>query len=211
MPLSKAQAIRAHGGHAGRVGALEGMSREERITAAELHERYLGDVYRYVVQRVRTVEEAEDVTAEVFAAAAAGLSRFRGQCPPHLWLLSIARRLIARAARRRAVRRETLASELAEAAPEAASIWEALAEVEGPEAALMRSEASRMLEELVAQLSPDQREALALQYRERLSIAEIAIVMERSPASVKSLLQRAREVIRRRGRSYFLGDEAENE
>jgi RNA polymerase sigma-70 factor (ECF subfamily) len=211
MRLSKAQAIYPHSGHAARVGALDGMSREEGITAAELHERYLDDVYRYVVQRVRTIEEAEDVTAEVFAAAAAGLPRFRGQCPPHLWLLSIARRRIARAARRRAVRRETLASELAEAAAEAASIWEALAEVEGPETALMRAEASRVLEELVARLSPDQREALALQYRERLTIAEIAMVMERSPASVKSLLQRAREVLRRRGRSYFVGDEPESE
>ena len=74
----------------------------------------------------------------------------------------------------------------------------------------MRAEASRVLSGLVARLSPDQREALALQYMERLSIAEIATVMGRSPASIKSLLQRARDVLRRQGRRYFVGDEEGN-
>src|SRR5713101_1167364 len=92
------------------MGALDWMSRAEETTAAGLHERYLDDVFRYVLRRVLRVEEAEDITAEVFAAAAAGLSRFRSQCPPYLWLLSIARRQIARAHRRQIARRETLAS-----------------------------------------------------------------------------------------------------
>jgi RNA polymerase sigma-70 factor (ECF subfamily) len=184
-----------------------GVNRPEALTAAALHERYLDAVYDYVVQRAPSIEEAEDITAEVFAAAAAGLSRFRGQCPPYLWLLSIARRRIARARRRWAVRRETLASELSEDPPQAASLWEAVAAVEGPEAAVVRAEASRVLSRLVSQLCPDQREALALQYLERLSVAEIAVVMGRSPASVKSLLQRARATLLRTGRPYFLGED----
>src|SRR5207253_1579137 len=87
------------------------------VTAAGLHERYLEDVFRYVLRRVPRREEAEDITAEVFAAAFAGLPRFRGQCPPYLWLLGIARRQIAIALRRRVARRETLASELDDESP----------------------------------------------------------------------------------------------
>jgi DNA-directed RNA polymerase specialized sigma24 family protein len=49
-----------------------------------------------------------------------------------------------------------------------------------------------------------------LQYVEQLSVAEIAVVMGRSPASVKSLLQRARETLYRRGRAYFLDDDEES-
>ena len=107
--------------------------------------------------------------------------------PPYLWLLSIARRQIARAWRRRAARRKYLASELAGAAPEAAALWEQArsaaggAVFEGPEAALMRAEARQMLTGLVARLNPDQREALMLQYVEQLSVADIALVMGRSP------------------------------
>src|SRR5712692_9149812 len=115
--------------------ALDRMSRTEEISAAGLHERYLGDVFRYVLRRVPRQEEAEDITAEVFAAAYIGLPRFRGQCPPYLWLLSIARRKIVDSQRRSAARRETLASELAGESPETDPIWHVLAAVEGPEAA----------------------------------------------------------------------------
>ena len=188
-------------------GARDWMNRADAITAAELHERYLKEVFRYVLQRVTTIEEAEDITAEVFAAAATGLPRFRGECAPHLWLLSIARRQIARAHRRKAARRETFASELAGEAPEAPALWEALAAVEGPEAALLRAEARRELYRLIRQLHPDQREALMLHYMERLSVAEIAVVMERSPGAVASLLHRARAALYRQGRDYFLGED----
>src|SRR5437899_6303338 len=95
------------------------MNEADWTTAGVLHERYLGEVFRYVLRRVPRQEEAEDITAEVFAAAFVGLPRFRGQCSPYLWLLGIARRKIADALRRRAARPETLASELADEMTEA--------------------------------------------------------------------------------------------
>jgi RNA polymerase sigma-70 factor (ECF subfamily) len=203
MLLTRPQAIGAQ------AGALDRMSQAEEVTAAALHERYARDVFQYVVRRVPRREEAEDITAEVFAAAFVGLPRFRGQSPPYLWLLGIARRQIAIALRRKAARRETLASELAGGTLDADPLLEALAAVEGPEAALVRAEARRVLRDLLDQLGADQREALMLQQVERLSVAEIAVVMRRSPASIYSLLKRARAALYRRGRSYFLGDDEE--
>ena len=189
------------------AGALDRMDPAEWATAAVLHERYLKEVFRYVLRRVPQREEAEDITAQVFGAAFVSLPSFRGQCSPYLWLLGIARRKIADALRRRESRRETLASELADAAVAEDPIWEALAAVEGPEAAIVRSEARRVLRELVAGLNPDQREALMLQYVEQLSVADIGAVMGRSTGSVYSLLKRARATLYRRGRGYFLGED----
>jgi RNA polymerase sigma factor (sigma-70 family) len=60
---------------------------------------------------------------------------------------------------------------------------------------------------LVAELSPDQREALMLLYMDKLSVAEIAVVMGRSPGAVSNLLNRARASLYRRGRAYFLGED----
>lgn len=212
MPLSKSQVASvpvgaSSPGRAWGDAATDRIDRADGVTAAGLHERYLEDVYRYVFQRVPRTEEAEDITAEVFAAAAAGLTRFRGHCPPYLWLLSIARRKIIDARRRRAARRETLASELAGEEPDAEALFETLGETESPEAAVMRAEARQVLRELVAQLSPDQREALMLQYQEQLSAAEIAVVMGRTPSSIYSLLKRARATLQRRGRDYFAEDQ----
>jgi RNA polymerase sigma-70 factor, ECF subfamily len=203
MPLTESEATYDRIGPLGQRAREAGGERAETVTAAELHARYLTDVFRYVLRRVPRQEEAEDITAQVFAAAFEGLSRFRGQCSPYLWLLGIARRQIAIALRRRAGRRETLASELEGDVEDADPLWTALAASEGPEAALMRAESRRVLRELVARLNPDQREALMLQYVERLSAAEIAVVMGRSPTSVYSLLKRARAKLYREGRTYF--------
>ena len=203
MPVIREQATCAP------VGPLDRMNHANGISAAGLHERYLEDVYRYVLRHVSGIEAAEDITAEVFAAAAAGLSRFRGQSLPYVWLLSIARRKIIDFRRRRTARPEMLASELADAAVEAEALWEALTAVEGPEAIVMRAEARRVARELLAQLNADQREAVLLQYVEGLSVAEIAAVMGRSPGAITSLLHRARATLYRRGRAYFLDDDEE--
>src|SRR4051794_34559522 len=107
MPVIKTQVIHPRGGQSGSgywpqadersrapevsVGALGRMNHAEELTAAGLYERYLEAVSRYVLRRAPGVEEAEDITAEVFAAAAVGLPRFRGHCSPYTWLISIAR------------------------------------------------------------------------------------------------------------------------
>src|SRR6266566_3489750 len=125
--MSKSGTIQQRSGSLSSVGALDGMNSAEQITAEELYQRYLGDVCCYVVRQVGRIEEAEDIIAEVFAAATAGLHRFRSQCPPRLWLLSIARRKIIDAGRRRAARRESLVSELDVDGVEAAAFWGAMA------------------------------------------------------------------------------------
>jgi RNA polymerase sigma-70 factor, ECF subfamily len=203
--LTESEATYARVGPFGPSPREAGGAQSAPLTAAELHASYLKDVFRYVLRRVPRQEEAEDITAQVFAATFEGLSQFRGQCPPYLWLLGIARRQIAISLRRRSARRETLASELGDDALDADPIWATLAASEGPEAALMRAESRRVLQDLVAGLNPDQREALMLQQVERLSVGEIAVVMGRSVASVYSLLKRARATLYRRGRDYFEG------
>jgi len=180
----------------------------ERLEAAELHAHHLDDVFRYVSRRVPQREEAEDITAETFAAAFEALPKFRGHCEPRLWLLGIARRKIADAGRRTKRRPETLASEFSQHSIHADVIASELASArDEPVAVLSQDEANRRVRELMAQLKEEQREALLLKYVEGLSINEIAVVMGRSPAATNSLLQRARATVFRHGREYFLHDE----
>ena len=181
----------------------------ERIEPEELHARYLKEVFRYVSRRVPR-QEADDITMQVIAAALESLPRFRGECPPRVWLLKIAHRKVVDALRRRAARRETLASEMADRESDTDPLADTLiSTVEGPEAALQRAETRRMIRHLVDELNKDQREALLLQYVEALSVAEIAVIMGRSTAAIDSLLQRARATLFRLGKPYFLGDDRE--
>lgn len=169
------------------------------LSAATVQTQFLSAVYAYVARRVSRREDAEDITAEVFAAAFARLSDLRRADDPFLWLLGIARRKIADTLRRKSRHREFLASEIVTGVPEQTG--------RSPQSHYEQEERHRWICTLVAALPELQREALLLQYVEELSIAQIAVVMRRSPAAVNSLLQRARATLYREGRAYFLNEE----
>src|SRR5256714_12738179 len=65
--------------------------------------RHYADVYRYVRRRTRDEHQAEELTQQVFADAAASL-RCDGR-PPIAWLYAVAKRRFADAARRDSRRR----------------------------------------------------------------------------------------------------------
>ncbi|MGC4048045.1 MAG: sigma-70 family RNA polymerase sigma factor [Armatimonas sp.] len=70
-------------------------------SADALHEQYLETVFRYVSRRLPVRAEAEDITAETFAAAFTALHTLRPDTDPLPWLLAIARRKIIDHARKR--------------------------------------------------------------------------------------------------------------
>ena len=182
----------------GEADAEDGRREPERIGTAEaLHQRYLADVFAYVARRVSDRQEAEDITAEVFAAAFVALTHQKGPNGPYPWLLGIARRKIADSHRRQK-RREGHVQELADDLPAPSA--------DLPEARLARGERQRLIHEMLTNLPADQREALLLHYVEELPQTEIAVVLGRSPAAVNSLLQRARAAVYRQGQAYFLNE-----
>lgn len=186
---------------------VEKTDRKEQLHATALQERYLRDVFEYVARRISDREEAEDITAEVFAAAFSALPRFRHECSPRVWLLGIARRRIVNSLRRGKHRPSSL-SQFHDTADELAGLLEANApQSDGPSTTLERYEARQAIRQILEGLKEDQREALLLKYVEGLSMREIALVMKRSPQAVNSLLQRARKTAYERGKAYFLDDE----
>ncbi len=70
--------------------------------AEQAFRRHYRDVYGFVRRRSATSAEAEDITADVFVAAVAGLDRFEpGATPVLAWLYTVARRRLVDEARRR--------------------------------------------------------------------------------------------------------------
>ena len=200
----------AHGNEACRLDLA--MQETQQLDAAQLQRQYLKDVFRYVSRRVADREQAEDITAETFAAAFAALPKFRGQCDPKIWLFSIARHNILMELRRKKVRPQTLSldrqySAHEEGLPADEPSIRTENPADNPQAALEREEARQTIRKMMSALKEDQCEALRLKYWEDLSINEMAVVLKRSPAAVNSLLQRARQTLFQKGQTYF----AENE
>src|SRR5207249_10407808 len=124
-----------------------------------LHDRYLQAVFTYVSCHVPDRSEAEDITAEVFAAALAALPRFRGDSGHYAWLLGIARRKIVDATRRRRHRRELLDTDLTEPERESPGLLLATDIEELPGAAVQHAAARQGMRRPPAGLPEAQREA----------------------------------------------------
>jgi RNA polymerase sigma-70 factor (ECF subfamily) len=85
------------------------------------------EVFRFVRRRAGSVEEAEDVTQDTFANAAAALADAAREAPPSLaWLYTVARRRMVDEARRRS-RARTMPLELVDEPPAQERYGEAVA------------------------------------------------------------------------------------
>ena len=149
---------------------------------AELYEQNFERVYAYVVRRVHSREEAEDVTAEVFQQALASLPRFEWRGVSFAaWLRRIAANTITD--RWHAKGRESVELERAPMAEPASED---------------DIERRAMIFQLVNTLPPDQRYVVVGRFVERKSICEMAREMDRSEGAIKQLQWRALKSLRGR-------------
>ena len=86
--------------HAQETGqaAVRATAPEQRVRTIRairaIYERNQGDIYRFVRRRVQNRQDAEDLTAEVFARALRGLDESRDDLSIRGWLYRVARTLV---------------------------------------------------------------------------------------------------------------------
>jgi RNA polymerase sigma-70 factor (ECF subfamily) len=163
-------------------------AQSDLVAFAPLYARYHARVYRYLLARANSAEEAADLTQQVFVQALDALPRYRDRGLPFAaWLFRIARNAATSAQRRT---RPTVNWELV---PER---WRANT-ADDPEQAALRQERLERLRALLATLSADERELLALRFAGGLSAREIAPLVGKREAAVKRrltrIIQRLRE------------------
>lgn len=149
---------------------------------ATLYRRFLTPVYRYLLRRSSNVQDAEDLSAQVFTEALEGLAagRYReGGCFT-AWLFTIARRRLVDYYRQRPV----------------VPLDDPPSPEPGLLAAVEKGEDLQRLARLLARLDEDRQELLRLRFSAGLSFAEIGLLEGRSEAAVKMALYRALDFLR---------------
>jgi RNA polymerase sigma-70 factor (ECF subfamily) len=137
------------------------------------------DVAGYL--RMQGSQEPEDLTSEVFVAVLRKIGTFRGEEPAfRSWVFTIAhRRLIDE--RRRAVRHAVvtpLAEDVDLPAPDDVAD------------AVLSTLSTERVYTLCEQLVPDQRDVLLLRLIARMTVDEVAELVDKSPGAVKALQRR---------------------
>jgi RNA polymerase sigma-70 factor (ECF subfamily) len=164
---------------------LDGAARGEPEAVRGLIDAVGPTVYGFVFARVGGNEAAaEDLLQETLVEALRSAHTFRGDASLCTWACSIARRRLARhyeKERRQAVAESGLA------------LLGVLGDGGGRDELERRDEIVRAMGRLPAV----HRQVLVLKYLDDLSVSEIASELGRTPVQVQSLLQRARDGLRR--------------
>jgi RNA polymerase sigma-70 factor, ECF subfamily len=153
----------------------------------ELYNRYSPRVFGYLYQRLNgNIEEAEDLTAEVFAKVYQKIESFEVQgAPLSSWLFRIARNRLIDSVRRRP---NYTHIELDDAqTTSAGSVFH------GVDQHL----AMDLIKGGLARLTPEQRQVIILRFLEDKSIAETAAIVQRNEEAVKKLQSRGLASLRR--------------
>src|SRR5512137_421174 len=65
--------------------------RGDRAALVALYDRYVHEIYGYLLNQVGSTQDAEDITSEVFLRVIGALGGFRGHASFRTWLYAIAR------------------------------------------------------------------------------------------------------------------------
>lgn len=149
----------------------------------EIVRRYQDGLYRHVLRLTRRPEDAEDICQEAFIRFHGALRTFNRARPVAPFLFAIATNLWREQARRHHPEEPPSDEDLADDRPVI-------------QQALLRIEHEQVLA-AVAQLQPDQREAVSLYYDQGLSYREISRITGAPVGTVSTRLRRALQYLRR--------------
>lgn len=163
----------------------------------ELYEEYYSQIFGYILKRTKNLEVAQDITGETFFKALKNLSRFRWRnISISSWLYRIANNEIANYYRKNKypVSLEILNQEegfgpIALHNPEQEFI-EARGELE-------RHQDFLEIQGKIAKLSIKYQEVITLRFFEKKEIREISEILGKKEGTIKSLLHRGLEKLRK--------------
>lgn len=147
---------------------------------ATLYQTYVQRIFCYILYRVSTTADAEDLTAEVFLKMVEGLPNYRITGAPFeacLYRIAAARIVDFRRRTKRRGQVE-LSKTLADGKPL-------------PEEQLQRRQEVDTLRQALRQLSDDQQTILILRFIERKSHEQVAAILGRSVTAVRATQHRA--------------------
>ena len=173
-----------------------------------LVQRYQDRLVGILYHLVGNLEEAEDLSQDVFLRVFKARKGYRPRSKFATWLFTIANNLALNHLRAKGRKPSIPLSSAANDSTAVVAITQGLSSREStPSSQMHKIELTEIVRAALNALSEHQRLAVLLNKFEEMSYAEIGEVMNRSPSAVKSLLARARNELRERLSTHFTADE----
>lgn len=166
---------------------IAGLRRRDEQALASLYDRYGQSVYALALRVTGDAGAAEEISLDTFWQLWQQADRFDGsQGSLQNWLLTICRSRAIDRVRARGAQKRTHAEDVTD-----------VSSFRPPEEIAELSQRRSLVQQAMAQLSPDQRTALSLAYYEGLSHSQIAARLQEPLGTVKTRIRQAMGVLRR--------------
>jgi RNA polymerase sigma-70 factor (ECF subfamily) len=163
------------------------MARNTEQKFISIYKTYVDEVYQYIFLRTGfDVSLAEDLTQDIFLEVYRSLNGFRGLCSERTWVFKIAKNCLFDFYRRQY-------NQHPDTIPIDNQLVEQISDVKQDlEEYLQTNYENQRVRECLSLLPQQYKIVLLLKYIEEKRVKEIAQILDRSPKSVESMLQRAR-------------------
>ena len=152
-----------------------------------VYNNHIDEIYQYVLLRTGfDVPLAEDITQDIFLDVFKGLRSFKGLCSERTWIFKITKNKLFDYYRKQYREKAEILAIDNQMADELIDPKQSIEEH------LQVIFESQQVKECLSQLPQQYRILLLLKYVEEISVKEIAQIIDKSPKSVESMLQRAR-------------------
>jgi RNA polymerase sigma-70 factor (ECF subfamily) len=169
---------------------------------SRLYELFGKKILNYIFRLTGSRNDAEDLMQDTFVLAFSKLQSLKENAKFQSWLFRIAQNNVFQKYRGKPVHMQSLDEPSAEGAALAADLP---AGSKGPEQAALSVELERVVQQAIRELPERYRHVFVLSAVHKLSYLEIAEIVGRSLAAVKSDIHRARVEVRDKIKAY-LGD-----
>jgi RNA polymerase sigma-70 factor, ECF subfamily len=175
---------------------LRKVSQGNERAFAELMQRHQDRVYRLALRLLRQTQEAEDAAQEVFLKAYQNAGRFTPTSTVAAWLNRITANHCLNLLRSRKVRKEVPWEDLDSPWGQTGGLAAAASSVGNPLDLVTGKECAVLIQQALAGLPENQRQALILKRFGDFSYQEIGEMMGLSASAVDGLIKRARQNLR---------------
>ncbi|GCE21769.1 RNA polymerase sigma factor [Dictyobacter kobayashii] len=159
---------------------------ERHTYTANLYQHHAPLLFAYLKRHTASVNDAEDILAEVFIAVLGHDLTEMGETEQRAWLWTIARNKINDYYRRRHRQPQISLADMEEIAGD-----------KDPEEQALQQEEAAFLHGYLQSLSPIQQEVLQMRFAGELRCIEIATLLNKREGTIRSILSRALNELRK--------------
>ncbi|MEP1152609.1 MAG: sigma-70 family RNA polymerase sigma factor [Balneola sp.] len=177
---------------------IQRLRNKDRVAFQQLVREYKDPLLNVCYGYLKDVDDAEDLTQDVFAEVYKTISNFKEEASLFTWMYRIAvSRSLDELKKRRSLKRAAYFEKRVRSDQADIEVSQTASDLPSPEEDLHQKQQQKFIQDCLNQLPETQKTAFVLSQQDGLSYKEIAAIMEKSISSIESLVHRSKQNLKK--------------